>query len=322
MKVRYTESFLFPHSQDDFGRTLVFPQGQLHGLGGAALGTPEQQAEAGDVIRQLGIPSDANYRDSRVKVQISLDGAATILRANNIDPTGMNVVLMLQKVYDLIPEISAIGYSDWNPNAGNAGIYIPAQSTPEQEAQIAAEAAGAAAIAKAAAEREALMKSRTPVATTATTTAVTKATTTQTGTTNTTTGTVTHTDTKAGTTSTVNPSTGAVTVTTKAGQTTTGTGSVSTANVITTVDANTGVVTTQNTKTGVVTQTDAATGKTVTAVQTSGGPNTGGTFMFPDGKTVTTTQPITATTSTTQLDTGKVALYGLLGLLLLRGAVK
>ena len=33
MKVRYHESFLFPQGQEDFGRSLVFPQGQLHGLG-------------------------------------------------------------------------------------------------------------------------------------------------------------------------------------------------------------------------------------------------------------------------------------------------
>jgi hypothetical protein len=34
MKQRYSESFLFPQGQEDFGRSLVFPQGQLHGLGG------------------------------------------------------------------------------------------------------------------------------------------------------------------------------------------------------------------------------------------------------------------------------------------------
>jgi hypothetical protein len=33
MKVRYDESFLFPQSREDFGRSLVFPQGNLHGLG-------------------------------------------------------------------------------------------------------------------------------------------------------------------------------------------------------------------------------------------------------------------------------------------------
>jgi hypothetical protein len=39
MKTRYNESFLFPQGQNDFGRSLVFPQGTLRGLGG----TTEQQ---------------------------------------------------------------------------------------------------------------------------------------------------------------------------------------------------------------------------------------------------------------------------------------
>jgi hypothetical protein len=77
-------------------------------------------------------------------------------------------------------------------------------------------------------------------------------------------------------------------------------------------------VTTQNTQTGVVTQTNASTGQTVTAVQTTGTAATGGTFMLPGGSTVTTTKPITAT----GVDSGKLALFGLLGVLLLRGVFK
>ena len=132
------------------------------------------------------------------------------------------------------------------------------------------------------------------------------------------TGTVQHTDTASGTTSTVDVSTGKVTITTQTGQTVTGNGSVKAGGVTTVVDTNTGVVTTQNTNTGVATQTDATTGQTKTAVQITGTPDTGGTFMMPDGKTVTTTQPITST----GLNAGKLALVGLVGLLLLRGAIK
>jgi hypothetical protein len=132
------------------------------------------------------------------------------------------------------------------------------------------------------------------------------------------TATVQHTDTASGTTSTVNAATGAVTVTTPSGATVTGAGTVNAGGVITTVDTKTGTVTTQNTATGVVTQTNAATGQTVTAVQTTGTAATGGTFMTPDGKTVTTTQSITAT----GVDSGKLALFGLLGVLLLRGVFK
>jgi hypothetical protein len=132
------------------------------------------------------------------------------------------------------------------------------------------------------------------------------------------TATVQHTDTASGTTSTVNAATGAVKVTTPSGATVTGAGTVTAGGVITTVDTKTGTVTTQNTQTGVVTQTDASTGKTVTAVQVTGTAGTGGTFMMPDGKTVTTTQAITAT----PLSPGHIALAALVGILLLRGAVR
>jgi hypothetical protein len=132
------------------------------------------------------------------------------------------------------------------------------------------------------------------------------------------TATVQHTDTASGTRSTVNAATGAVTVTTPSGATVTGAGTVQAGGVITTVDTKTGTVTTQNTNTGVTTQTNAATGQTVTAVQTTGTAATGGTFMLPGGATVTTTQPITAT----GLSAGHIALAALLGVLLLRGAVR
>jgi len=132
------------------------------------------------------------------------------------------------------------------------------------------------------------------------------------------TATVQHTDTASGTTSTVNAATGAVTVTTPSGATATGKGTVTAGGVTTTVDTKTGVVTTQNTATGVATQTNAATGQTQTAVQITGTAATGGTFMLPGGETVTTTKPITAT----GLSAGHIALAALLGVLLLRGAVR
>jgi hypothetical protein len=132
------------------------------------------------------------------------------------------------------------------------------------------------------------------------------------------TATVQHIDTASGTTSTVNAATGAVTVTTPSGATVTGAGTVQAGGVITTVDTKTGTVTTQNTNTGVTTQTNAATGQTQTAVQITGTAATGGTFMLPGGETVTTTKPITAT----GLSSGHIALAALLGVLLLRGAVR
>jgi chemotaxis protein histidine kinase CheA len=146
--------------------------------------------------------------------------------------------------------------------------------------------------------------------------------TTQTTKVNTTTGTVQTTDKVNGTTSTVNAATGSVRLTLSDGTTATGAGSVVAGGVITTVDTKTGTVTTQNTTTGVVTQTDATTGKTVTGLQVTGNSGTGGTFMMPDGKTVMTTKPITSTAAPGAVDSGKIALFGLIGLLLLRGAVK
>jgi hypothetical protein len=150
-------------------------------------------------------------------------------------------------------------------------------------------------------------------------TAAAAATTTQKTAVNTTTGTVQTVDTVSGTTSTVNAATGSVRLTLSDGTTATGTGSVTAGGVTTKVDTKTGVVTTQNTNTGVATQTNAGTGQTQTGTQVTGTAATGGTFILPDGKTtVTTTQPITGG----GLSAGHLALVGLVGLLLLRGAIK
>jgi multidrug efflux pump subunit AcrA (membrane-fusion protein) len=132
------------------------------------------------------------------------------------------------------------------------------------------------------------------------------------------TGTVKTVDTASGTTSTVNAATGQVTLTNTAGQTVTGTGTVTAGGVTTTVNPTTGVVTTQNTQTGVATQTNAGTGQTQTAVQVTGTAATGGTFMLPDGGTVTTTESITSAA----LSPGHIALAALVGILLLRGAIR
>jgi len=109
---------------------------------------------------------------------------------------------------------------------------------------------------------------------------------------NTSTTTVQHVDTVTGTVSTGNTTTGVVTVTTPTGQTATGTGTVTAGGVTTTANSVTGTVTTKNPATGVVTQTDPTTGSTTqTVISAAGG-------------------------------TGNIALFGLLGLLLLRGALK
>jgi hypothetical protein len=116
----------------------------------------------------------------------------------------------------------------------------------------------------------------------------------------------------------VNAATGSVRLILSDGTTASGTGSVTAGGVTTKVDTTTGVVTTQNANTGVATQTNAATGQTQTAVQVTGTPATGGTFMLPDGGTVTTTESITSTA----LSPGHIALAALVGILLLRGAIR
>ena len=109
---------------------------------------------------------------------------------------------------------------------------------------------------------------------------------------NTSTSTVQHVDTVTGTVSTGNPATGNVIIRTPRGDTATGTGTVSAGGVTTTANPVTGTVTTKNLATGVVTQTDPSTGLTVQTVTAAAG------------------------------GAGNIAIIGLLGLLLLRGALK
>jgi hypothetical protein len=151
-----------------------------------------------------------------------------------------------------------------------------------------------------------------------TTQQVTAATDTQKTVVDTTSGTVKTVDTASGTTSMVDAATGSVRLILSDGTTATGTGSVTAGGVTTKVDTTTGVVTTQNANTGVATQTNAGTGQTQTAVQVTGTPATGGTFILPDGGTVTTTESITSAA----LSPGHIALAALVGILLLRGAIR
>jgi len=104
--------------------------------------------------------------------------------------------------------------------------------------------------------------------------------------------TVQHTDAASGTVSTGNAATGVVRVTTSTGQTATGSGTVTAGGVTTTANPVTGTVTTTNTATGVTTTTSGSTGSTVQTVTAAAG------------------------------GAGNIALFGLLGLLLLRGALK
>jgi len=80
------------------------------------LRTKEDIEEAENIIRGLGIPADAEYRDSRAKVFITPDQAATILRANNINPIGMSLSELVDGVYKIIIQVSSVTLSGWDPN--------------------------------------------------------------------------------------------------------------------------------------------------------------------------------------------------------------
>lgn len=101
-----------------------------------------------------------------------------------------------------------------------------------------------------------------------------------------------HRDNTTGTVSTGDTTTGVVAVTTPTGETVTGVGTVTAGGVTTVANRVTNTVTTTNNKTGVTTITNPTTGSTVQTVTAAAG------------------------------GTGNIALFGLLGLLLLRGALK
>lgn len=104
--------------------------------------------------------------------------------------------------------------------------------------------------------------------------------------------TVQHVDTTIGTVSTGNAATGVVKVTTAAGQTVTGSGAVTAGPVTTIANPASGTVTTINKSTGVTTTTSGSTGQTIQSVTAAAG------------------------------GTGNLAIIGLLGFLLLRGAFR
>jgi hypothetical protein len=342
MKFRTDESFLFPASQLDFKRDHInFPAGALHGFGalnGSPMFEAAIRAQTAKFSYELKKISQAEWLAAAAGVDY---GALSDAEANKAIRIGYEYAVNGQAAGDAMraaeeQNIQAAAAQQ----AANAAATAAAQAQAQQaaaraqaDAAAAAAAAQADAVAKAAAATanaqavqaviDAQLKAQQAAAAAAaqpapTAKEVKAATDTQKTAVDTSTGTVQHVDTASGTTSTVNAATGSVRLTLSDGTTKTGTGSVTAGGVTTAVDTKTGVVTTQNANTGVATQTNAGTGQTQTAVQVTGTAATGGTFMLPGGSTVTTTQPITGG----GLDAGKIALVGLVGLLLLRGAIK
>jgi len=343
----YTNRFLFPAggTDTDHGETLMFPQGRLHGLG-ALNGSPAFEAAIRAQTAKFSYELKKISQDEWIAAAAGVDyGALSDAELNKAIRIGYEYAVNGQAAGDAMraaedQNIQAAAAQQ----AANAAAQAQAQAAAQQAAQQAAaaqaesaarraaeqaqadEVAKAAAATKHAQEVQAMIDAQLAAQKAAATAAqpaptvkeVKAATDTHKTAVDTSTGTVQHVDTASGTTSTVNAQTGSVRLTLSDGTTATGTDSVTAGGVTTTVNPTTGVVTTQNANTGVATQTNASTGQTVTAVQTTGTAATGGTFMLPGGSTVTTTTPITGG----GLDAGKIALVGLVGLLLLRGAIK
>jgi hypothetical protein len=73
------------------------------------LRTKEDIEEAENIIRSLGIPDNAEYRSCQIR--ITPDQAAIILRANGIDPIGLNLNEIVKKVYDVVIQATSVTLS-------------------------------------------------------------------------------------------------------------------------------------------------------------------------------------------------------------------
>jgi hypothetical protein len=119
MKVRYDESFLFPQSREDFGRSLVFPQGNLHGLGafGAtgdttldALLSSKQYAQdqADSIARQVKI-LQAQLPNLENPNVFSIPQAINFLKQNNVYYDGMPAEVIAATAHALSPSVYVSG---------------------------------------------------------------------------------------------------------------------------------------------------------------------------------------------------------------------
>jgi hypothetical protein len=336
MKQRYSENFLFPQGQEDFGRSLVFPQGNLHGLGAAG----DDAAFRAQAIA-WGFDPDVPEQRNIVLVEIAKreaqKAADDAYDAYIAARTAAAPAAQAQLVFDATGRAT-----DASVQAANA--FQAQQAASQEAAMIAAEAniqaATQAAQAQIVAEQQAAAAAAAAAAAKA---AVT-----------TNPATVTRTITTVATTTAPPPATNVTYVLDfysnefwlkRSDGVAIANGSadwksaalfiapynLAIANVSVTPAAaakfasNSGTVSTGGTvatSTGVT----ATSGGTATGVTTTTTTNqtTGTTAVTNTATGVTaTTSPVTGTTTvSTSSDTGKLALYALLGVLLLRGAVR
>ena len=132
MKQRYDESFLFPQGQLDYGRALMFPQGQLHGLGAAPT---QDEINAYSALTMLD-PNDPYQRGvlmveiAKRKAQKVADDAYDAWTAARIKAAPLATALMVTD--------STGRYTDASIQAANAAV---AQAIAPQTAALdAAEA--------------------------------------------------------------------------------------------------------------------------------------------------------------------------------------
>jgi hypothetical protein len=119
MKQRYEESFLFPQGAEDFGRSLVFPQGQLHGLSGLGAMSDAVMAslQAQLASSQSDLQNTAN-QISQLQAQLpnlqfpnvlSLDQGIAFLQAQGLYAPGMPREAIVATVHALSPDAYVSG---------------------------------------------------------------------------------------------------------------------------------------------------------------------------------------------------------------------
>ena len=104
MKQRYSENFLFPQGAEDYGVSLVFPQGQLHGLGDAKTdGLIQSRNFAQDQANSIKLRVEElqkNIPYLQFPSIYTLQQAVDFLRMQNLYFAGMNAALIAATVHD------------------------------------------------------------------------------------------------------------------------------------------------------------------------------------------------------------------------------
>jgi len=122
MKQRYAENFLFPQGKEDFGRSLNFPQGNLHGLGSAMTDALAAQAasygaEAQQIAAEIAALQSQLYQGSVNTV--TLQQATALLQAQGYYQPGMSAESIAATAHALNPDVYVSGAGTGYGTAGS-----------------------------------------------------------------------------------------------------------------------------------------------------------------------------------------------------------